>query len=151
MSKRSLSRQQQYLGPNKILAVKETDQKTPLGSEIVEVIFEHGRSRVFPKLVLEKFSTRKPVDYTAFWQSREKELVAKLLEVIMEYDVNPLELTLLVKSFASKALDAWDRASHFLWTGHDESWAPGANFQDFLTLLDADRILNGINKGKKED
>lgn len=144
----------QYIGPNKVVGIVENELKTPMGHEIVEIVFESIPKILMPKKAFDLLSRNTPMDYTSYTKMKVELIGRELVALIMEYDIRNLEMVILMKFTADLMQDAFERASNFLWTGDDKQWISGMSFLNERTLLEAERVIKRIknddNKASEE-
>lgn len=136
-----------YFGPHKIIGVKKEDFKTPLGNEVVRVVFDGAGDRIMPKSALELLQTDEPTDLTNLSDRRIDAAVISAFKALMEYDISGLEHLNLITTLTNKLTNAFDRAAHILMEKalygeyNDKSWIPGSSFSMNRNITEIDKIL----------
>lgn len=136
----------QYIGPNKVVGLLKEEMKTPMGNEVVKVVYENHPSqymtrKCFDLLVSE---TPPPGDYNYLQEKKFSILLPALIDLIMEYDLNYYEIGRLGQKLVDGLFERFHRASNFMWTGSDENYTPGFDFFNTRTVLDALKVISTI-------
>lgn len=131
----------QYLGPFKVMGIVKQKVKTPLGGEVVEVLYENRPSEIMPTKAVDMFSTSEPTDFTSLQKKRFDYLIPKLIEQMSEVDVRMFELSSLVAKVHETVTDHFERASNYLWTGDDRNWVVGINYMNNRTIMETHKVL----------
>ncbi len=137
-----------FIGPNEVFGVTIQDDPAVNGDELLEVSYENReiRSELMPKALFEKLISEAPYDYNALREKRTDQLLKDLTRVCLEHAMKYSDLKYVCASLNNKLMACFDRATNFLWTKDDKQFVPGADPLDERTLLDAEVILQGINK-----
>jgi len=138
---------QKYLGPFKITGAVIQDYKTPEGDEVVKIFYENGESELFSKKTFERLVSETPIDLTTLRQIRYQPILEKLAAVLLEENVKHDDIKYITLNLAEKLLNAFDRATSYLWTGDDKYFVPSGDSMGSRTLLEADQILKKISNG----
>lgn len=133
-----------FFGPNKIVEVLTEDLKTPLGTEIFEVRFENGQSRLMTKLALDHLTTESELDLTSLRDMKFRILCENIANQVLEYGLRYDEIVPLSQHLGQKLETAFGRALSFLWTQDDEQFVAGVNPIDNKDILEVEKILRGI-------
>jgi len=133
----------QYIGKKKIASVKETDEKTEGGIDVLEINFEDGSVEHFSKLMFDKIVSDKDCDESALRDKRVMPVVAVLLSVLREWGIKTGELPYL-SVLLNRSLD-YNQNQALIKLLSD--WMPKPNSLDDLDLITIDRILKS-NDGK---
>lgn len=137
--------EQKYIGSNKVIGIVKEEGKTPLGSEIVKVLLEGKEvSIIMSKPAFDALATDRAVDPNFFQELKFNIIIPKLRFIIAEYYIQAYEIVALLGKTGNSLSDDYERAANFLWTGDDAKWTPGMPFTNFLTVLEADKILKTI-------
>lgn len=135
-----------FIGPFKVVGITETDIKTPLGSEVVKVLYENAPPEIMPKKAYDLLLTTTPVESSPTQEKRFDVMIPKIIEQMAEYDVKMIEVGLLLMKVQGAIKSHFGRASSYLWTGDDRNFIEGMEYQNFRTLIETDHILKTINK-----
>ena len=138
-----------YVGPYKIVGIVEQDFKTPLGGEVIKVIYVDRPNEIMPKKAYDLLLSKEPVDHNATQQKRWEMIIPKLIEQLAEYDVRMSELGSLFSKTHQTITDHFERASSYLWTGDDDNWICGMNFMNNRTLVETHKELLKMKKGSR--
>lgn len=133
-----------YIGSDKIMVVADTDEKTPMGSDIVEVTFENGLMVKMPKKTYEIVVTDVASDASIVRRSKFNQMVPAIKAVICEYDIKVSEIQPLLQEIAAGIDNNFARATNYAWTHDDTLYVPNSNPLFDRSLLDADAILRSI-------
>lgn len=139
-----------YIGSDKVSIVAETDQKTPMGSDIVEVTFENGTKAVMPKKTYELVVTDISSDASIVQKTKFNEMVPAIKAVICEYDIHVSEIQSLLQQLAAGIDNNFARATNFVWTRDDSQFIPNTNPLYNRSLLEADAIIRSIESKNGE-
>jgi hypothetical protein len=133
-----------HVGGEKVVIVADTDLKTPMGSDIVEITFASGRKEKMPKKTYELVVTDVPSDPTIVHRTKMNSLIPAIKAVICEYDLKVGEIQSMLQQLANGIDDNFSRATNWLWTKDDEGYVPGMNPLSPRTLLEADAVIRSI-------
>lgn len=133
-----------FVGSEKVAMVADTEIKTPMGSDIVEITFENGRKEIMPKKAYELVVTDIASDASIAHRTKMNALVPALKMVICEYDLKVGEIQSLLQALANGIDDNFSRATNYLWTSDDTQYVPGMNPLSPRSILEAHRIIIGI-------
>lgn|SRR3990167_8892967 len=127
----------QYIGLKKIKGIRETEEKTPGGTPIIEVEYEDGLKECFSKIMYDEIVSDKSCDLTELRDKRVRPVVAYTLAIFREWGLKTGEVgymsALLNQSLESNETEALKE----LWL----KWTPTLSSLDDVSLLDIDRIL----------
>lgn len=137
-----------YIGSDKVSIVAESDQKTPMGSDIVEVTFENGTKATMPKKTYELTVTDVPSDASIVRRTKFNQLVPGIKALICEYDITVAEIQPLLQELAAGIDNNFARATNFAWTGDDSQFIPNTNPLYNRSLLEADALIRSIDAEK---
>jgi len=118
-----------YLGDQKVTEVKVSGKTTPLGAEIVEIMTEDGKIKLFPTQIAERLLTDKPTDATNFRDARIKPIIEKLMDVVTELDMRMDDWEYISAIMQGSLRQSYLKAEEILWQ------------TDAKTVLDIDRVL----------
>lgn len=150
MSKAEESKKQ-FIGKKSVIAIVETDIKTPLGSEIVEVRFEDGTSELMPKKTFGIMVTDESSDDTSILQKKYSQMVKDILAIVAEYDIKYYELENLTVLIKNSIIDSINRANNFLWRGDDSKHIAGFDMTNDISLIDIQRIMQQIKNDTRTE
>ena len=144
-----------YIGQGKVLGIVKEEGKTPLGGEIIKVMF-HGdqHSMIMSKVAFDAFATPNAIDANLLQELKFRILVPKIRSLLADYFIQAYEMTALFNKAGHSISDDFDRVANFLWTHEDARWVPGMAFNSFLSVLEADMMLKKIppkDEPKKDD
>lgn len=138
--------QKQFIGGKKILEVKPTEQKTPGGAEILEVLFEDETSQFFSKLMLDNIITENKIDETELRNKRVDPIVEVILTILREYGVKTGELPYF-SALLNKSLDYNSNQALLKLLG---KWMPQPLSLDDVDFITIDRILKADGESSKQ-
>lgn len=135
-----------YIGQRKIKEVKETEDKTPGGTPIMEVSYEDGKKESLSKLMCKEIVSDKPCDLSELRDKRVRPIVAHTLAIFREWGLRMSEL-----SYASTLLNAslensQRQALLELW----KPFQPTIQEYDEVDLIAMDKVLKQIKNEKSE-
>lgn len=136
-----------WIGSDKITIVSEIDQKTPMGSPMVEVTFENGKQELMPKKTYEIVVTDVASDASIVQRAKFNQMVPAVKAIICEYDLKVSEIQPLLQEIAASIDNNFARATNFAWTKDDTSWKPNSNPLYERSILEADVIIRSIEDG----
>jgi hypothetical protein len=135
----------QYIGQHEVFGLVQDELKTPLGSEVVKVIFKEGKEPILmTKKGFDALVTEKPIDATSLMEMKMNILIPEIVKVVAEWDIKIGELHQLSNRLIGNIADNFDRASSFLWHRNDKEWIKGFNPAMERSLLDAEKVLKSI-------
>lgn len=137
-----------YIGADKISIVAEIDQKTPMGSPMVEVTFENDSTVIMPKKTYEIIVTDVASDASIVRRSKFNQMVPAIKAVICEYDILVSEIQPLLQELASGIDNNFARATNYAWTKDDSLYIPNSNPLYARSILEADAIIRSIDAEK---
>lgn len=133
-----------YLGPILVTLVEELNQKTPNGKDVVKVHLENNPPLIYVKDVFERVVTSTPIDFTLLREKTHEVTLKDLTSVLLESGISYGDLAHVCKKLAEKVEDAFDRATHYLWTKRDQDWVPGVHNLNDRSILECEQILKSI-------
>ena len=139
-----------YLGPFKVMGIVKQDITTPLGGEVVQVLYDGRPSEIMPIKALDLFSTEAPTDLTDLQRRRFDHLIPKIIEQMAEIDVRMFEISTLVSRVHETITDHFERASSFLWTKDDNNWVRGMNYMNNRTIIETHHVLLGMKEDEQK-
>lgn len=126
-----------FIGDQKIKETKETTEKTPGGTAIVEVVYENGRIERFSQLMYDLVVSEKSCDASTLREKRVQPVVGSVLAILREYGVRvgdtPYLSALLNQSLNSNV----EEATKELWS----RVMPKPQTLDDVDLVTVDRVL----------
>lgn len=139
-----------YIGSDKISVVAEIDEKTPMGSPMVEVTFENGSKVTMPQKTYEIVVTDVASDLAIVRRLKFNQLVPALKAVLCEYDLEVSEIQALLQELGASIDNNFARATNIAWTGDDSQFVPNTNPLFKRTLLEAHAIITSADKKDAE-
>lgn len=133
-----------FVGAEKVVVVADIAQKTPSGSDMVEVTYESGRKEILTKKFYELVVTEVASDATIVHRTKMNALMPAVKLVICEYDLKVGEIQSFLQVLANGIDDNFSRATNYLWTGDDQGYVPGMNPMNPRSLLEADGVIRSI-------
>lgn len=136
----------QYIGPSKVFGLQKEDYKTPLGGDVVKVLFENDRPLIMPLRTFNLLVTDAPQPLDIVQDKKIDTIVGALVEMVMEYDMTNLEGNRVIAQFAQTLKNITNRGAHLAMTkeifGQADvaGWVKGADFSENRTLLEAHSI-----------
>ena len=121
-----------YLESQMITTVIKSEQKTPLGADIIEVTTADGRKRLIPEATLEAIATKDPIDASEFRDRRVRFICTKIIDIIAEYDLHISDWEYVVQVIQSSINISYQKAQEVLWKTPEK------------TMLDIDRVIKGV-------
>lgn len=123
---------QYYVGDKAIRAVIDAKNATPLGTKVVNVVFEDGTQESLTEKTFKNIRTEKPVDATELRRLRCEPLVQEILVMMLETNIKWNEID-YVMGLVVESLNAnSESASNKLW---------GVESVGDRTMLDIDTVL----------
>ena len=77
----------QYIGSDLILGVEKIDDKTPIGSDMVNVLFDNGKSKKYPSAMFEHIVTSEPIDSSKLREKKVDPIVNQTIVLLQESDI----------------------------------------------------------------
>lgn len=142
-----------WIGSDKISIVAESDLKTPMGSDVVEVTFDNGKVTTMPKKTYEIIVTDVASDASIVQRSKFNQMVPALKAVLCEYDIKVSEIKPLLEELGASIDNNFSRAVNYALTKDDSVWIPNSNPLYDRSILEADAIIRSIpseNEGQPE-
>lgn len=133
-----------FIGSEQVAMVADTDRKTPMGSDIVEVTFTSGKKKFFTKKTYELVVTDIASDATIAHKVKFAALLPAVKMIICEYDLEVGEVQSFMQSLGAGIDDNFNRATNWAWTQDDSNYIPGMNPLYTRSLLDADAMIRSI-------
>lgn len=144
--------QDQFIGPRKVAKVVAEEFKTHGGKNTVTVHYEGGFSEFMPLASFEMLVSAEPTDFTALAKKKHKIILEQLLAVLAEHDIKGGEIEMITKGLDNELFNAFNKATHLLWTGGDtNNFTPGSNTVLERSLLEADRVIKSFPDQKTDD
>jgi hypothetical protein len=122
---------EQYIEEKKVMTVEVTDEKTPLGSDVLLVRFEEGEPMKLADSKFKAIVTAEKSDATSARNALVNDLGKKMYAAMMEYGLKFSEIDPVLNEIVRLVNDGQNHANDILWgnTGYDRS------------LLDVNRVL----------
>lgn len=77
----------QYIGDKLILGVEKIEDKTPIGSDMVNVLFDNGTSKKYPTAMFNHVVTEEPIDATKLREKKVDPIVNQTIVLLQESDI----------------------------------------------------------------
>ena len=133
-----------YVGPNKVVDVKEEAITTPSGGKVLRVVFESGKWQLMSEKSYNILLKDSPIDSSSLRDITTNIMMDEIVKIMLEYDIRATDVEHLLQKVTGKIIDCFNRANNYLWTGDDKFFVPGVEPLQFRTLLEADKILKSI-------
>lgn len=134
--------QEKFIGDKKILSVSLTSEKTPIGSEIVKVLFEDGTSKLLPKALADRIQTDTPIDATVLRKKWVDVVVNNTIILLQENDIKMEDMDYFMNTLLISIEDKCNRANAALY---------GVEYYPQRSLLSVERIINPFNNNDQAD
>ena len=129
-----------YIGNKKIKESKVLDEKTPIGSDIIEVEYVDKTKEILSKMMFDEIVSEKSCDLTDLRDKRVRPIVASVLLIFREWGIKVSE-TAYFSSLLNQSLDTnKDEAQKELW----KKWKPTLQSLEDLDYITVDRVLKSI-------
>jgi hypothetical protein len=129
-----------YIGNKKIKEVITLEEKTPVGSDIMEVEYVDGTKEVLSKMMYDETVSEKSCDLTDLRDKRIRPVVASVLLIFREWGIKISE-TAYFSALLNQSLDHnKDEAQKELW----KQWKPTLQSLEDVDYITIDRILKSI-------
>jgi hypothetical protein len=76
-----------YIGDKLILGVEKIEDKTPIGSDMVNVLFDNGTSRKYPTAMFNHIVTEEPIDASKLRELKVDPIVNQTIVLLQESDI----------------------------------------------------------------
>lgn len=133
-----------FIGKEKVASVVVCDQKTPMGSEMVDVTLENERTIRLTKKTYELVVTDIASDDSILRRTKFNSMVPAIIAVIAEYDIKACDINALLQEVAGSIDNSFNRAVSFRLTNDDLMYIPNSNPLFDRSLLEADAIIRSI-------
>jgi len=130
-----------FVGPDEIVESSVTEDKTPSGGDIIEVVFKNGRKRQYPRTSLEYMLTDVLSDYTIVSDKRLNKIADEVLKLVSEHDFPVGDMDRLMQRIAESIESRFNEATSFLWFGNPKEYTPGFNPMYDVSLNMAQKII----------
>jgi len=132
-----------YVGPNKIIKASKAKRKTYLGNEVIEVEFENGDKKEYPRKILDETTTKEKTDLSELREKRVKSVTSEVIGICAEAELTRPEIEYALGAKLNLSLNySMKVARNILW---DKD-------ADDLTLYDIDRVIKkNQKKNAKKD
>lgn len=138
-----------FIGPDEIVATTVLEHVTPSGKAIIEVEFKTGKTRLYPEPILELIMTDEVSDCNSVSEKKLTPALQRVMEVLTEHNIEYGEIELFTKQLVTNLDNNFNRALSYLWYGNDKEFTVNAEPMWYVSVIMADRILQGINKNGK--
>lgn len=105
----------EYIGKKRIITVIELDEKTPAGSDMVEVCFEDSTKEKMPKVRFELVATMELSDDTIVMQKLLARVGAVLFGTLHEYGARWGEVNAMSDAMVKLCENGMEKASDIKW------------------------------------
>lgn len=140
---------EQFVGPRKVFTVSISETlKTNGGNDVVEINYEGGFREIMSKKTFEIIVSDKPCDLTQLREKRIAPLIAQLMDVVAENDIKAADIETVKTRFEGELYNSFNRATHYLWTKDDASFAPGFNVVSDRSILEAHLVVRDASKNQ---
>jgi hypothetical protein len=129
-----------FFGDHKIIEVKKIERKTLKDGDVLEIKFEDNEIREIPEKELEEFITDELVDATTFREKRADKLTIKILELLLESEIQIEWIGYILQKLQKSINMSIDCATDKLWQ---------KKFIN-LTLQDVNAILQNNRNNQSE-
>lgn len=143
---------EKYMGPFKVLGLEmHPTLKTPLGKDVVYVLYESGEKQMMPVEAFKALVTDEPTDFTSLGDRRAALIRDEIVKTLLEWDATAFELQTILQKVSNKLSNVYDKVAHLLFTreiygeAKEKTWVPGSNFAHYRTLMECDSILKKID------
>lgn len=137
----------QYIAKKTVMGfVVVEDLKTPLGGEIIEVLYADGSKELMPKKTFNLIVSETERDESKAAAEKFKYMTRDILAVIADYDMKFFEMEYLITLIKNSILDNINRANNYLWTKDDSKHISGYDMLNEITLTNVQNILKDIPK-----
>lgn len=138
-----------FIGPNKIVDIEVTDQKTKKGSNVFKVILgDMKETMIIPEAGLVTVITDKATDYNHIRDSRVSSIIEGIHEIVQEYDLPASQIPHLAQMIATDLSGRFDRATVILWHGDETRFVPGFDPYNEISVLMAEGIITNAKKNE---
>jgi len=142
-----MSEKKQYIGKKQVIGfVIQEEFKTPMGGEIVEVLYLDSNKELMPKKTFNLIVTDKESNDSEVAKTKFRPMVQEILAVVADYDIKFFELEYLTTMIKNSILENINRANNYLWRKDDASHIAGYDMLNDITFLDVQNILKQIPK-----
>jgi hypothetical protein len=134
-----------FIGRNEVKMIISQEQKTPLGGEIVKVVFSDDTEKLMTKKTYDAMLTLDVSDDTTARRLMSKKLTEDVLYIIHEYGLTINEYDYFIQALTGEVNDNFNRAVNIAWTGKDDGFVPGYNPMKEYSFIDINRIISENN------
>jgi len=133
----------QYIGEAEVTGIIEDSFETNDGTKVVNVMLDNGHTVAVTQKIFDIIVTNEPSDSSVVQEKIAEACSDAILNVMSEFSLSGKDFKVTMDMVVRRYQERFDRVSHFLWTGDDMSWTPGAgeDFQVYRSLTEADRII----------
>lgn len=126
-----------WIGDKKIKEVKDTGEKTPASTPLLEVEFTNGTKEVFSKIMFDAIASAEACDASALREKRVYPVVGSVLAIMREWGIKISETQYFSVLINQSLNNNKDEAEKELW----KVWGPNIKSLDDVDLIMVDRIL----------
>lgn len=127
-----------YFGPRKIDYVTDFEDGT------VEMTFTNGEKEIVPRKTFAISITQEAKDYNYLQEVKMKPMLEEIMTIVLAYDLKYYEVNNLLAQIGTNIKERYSRAINYLWTGDDSKYTVGLDATDFLSVLEAEKVIKTI-------
>ncbi len=142
--------QKEYWGPDEIVSKENLEHKSPTGDNVLKLNFARGEYEVVTERAYTLFRSSEPLDITLFQENRLKVILKETKTILLEYGINEGFVPTFLEQLGRNIADAFDRATHVLWTGNHKTYSVGYPTYG-RSFIEADFKLVSNGKDIKDD
>ena len=136
----------QFIGSRKVLGVTVAPFKTEMGNDVIKVMFEDGGSRLMTQKTFDLVVSSEASDETTISDKKLSAINIGCLRIIEEYDIDVVEFKNLLMRIQTSYMENFNRAENFLWHKNDNSFVPGVDSTNNVSLLMMKEVFQQIPK-----
>jgi hypothetical protein len=140
-----------FIGPDEIVSMSVSEQKTPEGKQIIDITFKSGRSHIFSKETLDYIVTDEVSDANTVQAKKFTPVVRKIMSVLLEHDLQVGEIEMLFKQLGYNLDIVFNRATNYLFFKNEKEFVPGFDPLYHVSLLMADGVIPKKKEDEKEN
>lgn len=126
-----------FFGPNAIVDLADSDKKSFLGGEYLNIILDNGKTECLPKKVVEIVITEAKSDFTQKQDKLFAVIVPQLLGIMADYDLTMLDVQGLMNKMDISIRENFKLAVAKLFKKDDEQ---------VITLMQLQSVLSSDKK-----
>ena len=135
-----------FIGRKEIDKVEESNEATPDGVALVEVLFKDGQRELFSKQMYDVSVSRESCDENILRDKRIFPIVAAILLILRNWGIKLSELPYMSAVLNRSLEENQKQALNELWS----QWMPKPLSPDEVTLITVDRVLRSVKKTLKD-